>query len=130
MSAQPHIPREDTRQTQWNFLRRPRFLCFFACAASVPSAGAQYASHPAAYTGGSNHRPIALHQLVVVPPGGEALIPLRGYDLDGNPLKATVKALPAGDAGSLFQLSKVRAKYLDPPRNTRSTVPLHQPLLA
>jgi hypothetical protein len=52
------------------------------------------------------HRPIALHQLVVVPPSGDEVVALRGYDADGDSLKATVKSLPA--TGMVHQLSKVK----------------------
>ncbi|CAM9964137.1 unnamed protein product, partial [Discosporangium mesarthrocarpum] len=53
--------------------------------------------------------PLALHQVVVVPVGGEAVIRLRGYDLDGDELVATITSLPA--SGSLYQLSQVFSAY-------------------
>lgn len=66
-------------------------------------ASAQHADYGASGT----HRPVALHQLVVVPPAGEAVVALRGYDVDGDPMKATVVSLPEG-SGVVYQLSKVR----------------------
>jgi hypothetical protein len=66
------------------------------------SASAQHANYGATGT----HRPIALHQLVVVPPAGDAVVALRGYDVDGDPMKATVVSLPE-DGGMVYQLSKV-----------------------
>jgi hypothetical protein len=62
------------------------------------------------YGQSDGHRPIALHQLVVVPPSGDQLVPLRGYDADGDKLKATVKSLPGG-TGTVHQLSKVFSDY-------------------
>ncbi|CAM9619930.1 unnamed protein product, partial [Choristocarpus tenellus] len=53
--------------------------------------------------------PLALHQVVVVPPGGEAVIRLPGYDLDGDELEATITSLPS--SGGLYQLSKVFSQY-------------------
>lgn len=48
--------------------------------------------------------PLALHQLVVVSPGGEAVIRLAGYDLDGDGLVATITSLPG--SGTLHQASR------------------------
>jgi len=67
---------------------------------------AQHADYGPGPQGTGGHRPIALHQLVVVPAGGDAVVALRGYDLDGDKLKATVKSLPG--PGVVYQLSKVR----------------------
>lgn len=53
--------------------------------------------------------PLAPHQLVVVPAGGDAVIRLAGFDLDGDELSATVASLPGG--GSLKQLSAVFSDY-------------------
>jgi len=64
----------------------------------------------AEYTKPDSHAPLAPHQLVVVPPGGDALITLSGYDLDGDMLRATVTQLPSSRAG-LYQLSKVFSDY-------------------
>jgi len=67
-------------------------------------------AQPGAHRTPSGHSPIALHQLVVVPPGSDALVPLRGYDLDGDKMKATIKSLPEG-FGVVHQLSKVFSDY-------------------
>lgn len=48
--------------------------------------------------------PLALHQVVVVPPGEEAVIRLPGYDLDGDDLVATISSLPS--SGTLHQVQK------------------------
>lgn len=77
-----------------------------AVLATAPLAQAQYAP----YTNTGVHPPIALHQLVIVPAGGDAVVPLRGYDKDGDPLKATVQSLPGG-TGAVYQLSKVYSDY-------------------
>lgn len=68
------------------------------------STSAQYSN----YGHSDGHRPIALHQLIIVQPGGDEVISLRGYDNDGDKLKATVKSLPA--TGVVHQLSKVLKK--------------------
>lgn len=47
--------------------------------------------------------PLALHQVVVVSPGKEAVIRLRGYDLDGDDLVATITSTPS--SGALHQVS-------------------------
>lgn len=49
--------------------------------------------------------PLAPHQLVVVDAGGDAVVTLKGYDLDGDALLAKVKTVAA--SGSTYQLSKV-----------------------
>lgn len=53
--------------------------------------------------------PLAPHQLVVVQPGGDAVVRLGGYDLDGDALTATVSGLPV--SGTLKQLSAVFSDY-------------------
>ncbi|CAM9590523.1 unnamed protein product [Ectocarpus sp. 4 AP-2014] len=53
--------------------------------------------------------PLALHQVISVSPGGEAVIRLSGYDLDGDDLVATISSLP--ESGTLHQLSKVYSEY-------------------
>ncbi|CAN0035443.1 unnamed protein product, partial [Pylaiella littoralis] len=45
--------------------------------------------------------PLALHQVVSVSAGGEVVIRLRGYDLDGDDLVATVSSVP--ESGTLHQ---------------------------
>lgn len=55
----------------------------------------------------SNQKPLALHQLVIVAPGGDAVVSLRGYDRDGDQTKANVVSLPRSDFGTVHQLSKV-----------------------
>lgn len=45
--------------------------------------------------------PLALHQVVPVSAGGEVVIRLMGYDLDGDDLVATITAVP--DSGTLHQ---------------------------
>ena len=85
--------------------RGARSSRLFQVVALTCTAGTALGQH-ADFGGVGGHRPIALHQLVVVPPAGDAVIPLRGYDLDGDNLKATVKTLPE-NPGSVYQLSKV-----------------------
>ena len=53
--------------------------------------------------------PIAKHVTVVVNPGEEAVVDLRGYDTDGDALAAEVASLPS--SGTLSQLSKVFSKF-------------------
>ncbi|CAM9769139.1 unnamed protein product, partial [Phaeothamnion confervicola] len=53
--------------------------------------------------------PLALHQLVVVEPGGSVVIPLAGLDYDGDALSATITQIPT--AGALLQLSKVFSDF-------------------
>lgn len=53
--------------------------------------------------------PLAPHQLVVVEAGGDVVITLKGYDLDGDALVAKLDALSA--SGNLYQLSKVFSDY-------------------
>lgn len=89
------------------------------CLLHPHGAGAQFAE----YGLKDAHGPVALHQLVVVPPGGDAIVTLRGYDLDGDPLKATVRALPSSSGGggggssafsgggTVTQLSQVYSEY-------------------
>lgn len=61
--------------------------------------------------------PIALHDLVVVEPMGDAVIRLKGYDLDGDKLKYHITMPP--DSGKLTQLSQVFSKYgYDPKAGT------------
>lgn len=47
--------------------------------------------------------PLALHQVISVSAGGEVVIRLTGYDLDGDDLVATVLSVPA--SGTLHQAS-------------------------
>ena len=47
--------------------------------------------------------PLALHQVVAVSPGGQQVIRLPGYDLDGDELVATITSLPG--SGTLHQVS-------------------------
>eukprot|EP00617_Octactis_speculum_P027100 CAMPEP_0185751194 /NCGR_PEP_ID=MMETSP1174-20130828/9954_1 /TAXON_ID=35687 /ORGANISM="Dictyocha speculum, Strain CCMP1381" /LENGTH=325 /DNA_ID=CAMNT_0028428057 /DNA_START=48 /DNA_END=1024 /DNA_ORIENTATION=- len=54
--------------------------------------------------------PIAPHQLVMVDSSGEFVIAMRGYDLDGDSLVASLKTLP-GSPSLLYQLSKVFSDY-------------------
>lgn len=59
--------------------------------------------------------PIAKHVTVIVNPGEEAIVNLRGYDTDGDPLTATIASLPG--SGTLNQLSKVFSTHgYDPKR--------------
>jgi len=53
--------------------------------------------------------PLAPHQLVVVEAGGDAVVTLKGYDLDGDALLAKLKTVAA--SGSTYQLSKVFSDY-------------------
>ena len=46
--------------------------------------------------------PLALHQVVSVAAGGEVVIRLMGYDLDGDDLVATISSVP--DSGTLHQV--------------------------
>jgi len=79
-----------------------RFLALSVC---FPISSGQFAG----YSQTPQHKPLALHQLIVVEPGGAAVIALRGYDLDGDALKAEVTFFP--DTGSVHQLSKVFSDY-------------------
>lgn len=53
--------------------------------------------------------PISFHDIVVVEPSGEAVIRLKGYDLDGDNLKYHITSPPG--SGKLTQLSQVYSKY-------------------
>lgn len=53
--------------------------------------------------------PISFHDIVVVEPSGEAVIRLKGYDLDGDNLKYHITSPPA--SGKLTQLSQVYSNY-------------------
>lgn len=53
--------------------------------------------------------PIALHQLVTVEAGQDAVIRLRSYDTSGSVLKYEIRSLP--ETGSLYQLSQVYSEY-------------------
>lgn len=53
--------------------------------------------------------PISYHDIVVVEPGGDAVVRLKGYDLDGDKLKYHVTSSPA--SGKLTQLSQVFSNY-------------------
>jgi len=74
--------------------------------AGLPSIDGQEAQ----YLKPDGHNPLAPHQLVVVPRGGNALVTLQGYDLDGDKLRASVTKLPASGA-TLYQLSRVFSDY-------------------
>mmetsp|Transcript_33434 Transcript_33434/g.48406 ORF Transcript_33434/g.48406 Transcript_33434/m.48406 type:complete len:391 (-) Transcript_33434:55-1227(-) len=67
--------------------------------------------------------PLALNNLIEVKLGTNAVISLRGYDLDGDETTATITSLPS--SGSLYQLSDVYNKYgYDPKEGTLiSSVP-------
>ena len=54
--------------------------------------------------------PIAPHLLIVVESGAEAVVSLKGYDLDGDTLVASVDTISLGN-GKLYQLSKVYSSY-------------------
>jgi hypothetical protein len=54
--------------------------------------------------------PIAMHQLVIVEPGGNAVVRLTSYDMSGNVLNYTLAALPTSGA-KIFQLSQVFSTY-------------------
>lgn len=56
-----------------------------------------------------NNVPISFHDIVVVEPSGEAVIRLKGYDLDGDKLKYHVTSPP--NSGKLTQLSQVFSNY-------------------
>ena len=65
--------------------------------------------------------PIAKHVTVVVNPGEEAVVDLRGYDTDGDPLSATITSLPS--SGALHQLSKVYSTHgYDPKKGKAAAV--------
>jgi len=53
--------------------------------------------------------PLALHQLIEVKVGGEEVISLSGYDLNGDETFATIHSLPT--TGKLYQLSYVYNKH-------------------
>ncbi|CAN0198904.1 unnamed protein product, partial [Scytosiphon promiscuus] len=59
--------------------------------------------------------PLALHQVVSVSAGGEVVIRLTGYDLDGDELVATISSLPTSgtlhQASCRYGLSKVYSDY-------------------
>lgn len=58
---------------------------------------------------GKNNVPISFHEIVVVEPSGDAVIRLKGYDLDGDKLKYHITSPP--DSGKLTQLSQVYSNY-------------------
>ncbi|KAJ8602070.1 hypothetical protein CTAYLR_001603 [Chrysophaeum taylorii] len=64
--------------------------------------------------------PIARHQTVVVEVGRDAVITLRGYDTDGDVLRAQVVSLP--ESGTLSQLSSVFSKYAYEPKRGKAVV--------
>jgi len=53
--------------------------------------------------------PVSFHDIVVVEPSGEAVIRLKGYDLDGDKLKYHITSSP--NSGKLTQLSQVYSNY-------------------
>ncbi|DAZ99053.1 TPA: hypothetical protein N0F65_010939 [Lagenidium giganteum] len=68
--------------------------------------------------------PIARHLVYHVPAGQEAVIALKGFNLDGRPLQATITQLPLN--GQVYQLSQVYSLYgYDPKKDTNpiTTVP-------
>ena len=79
----------------------------------------------AGYSQTQEHAPIALHQLVIVEPGQDAVVALRGYDLDGDALKATVTYLPT--SGMVHQLSNVGLFCVSPARTYTPTRRSSQP---
>lgn len=60
--------------------------------------------------GASAAPPVARHVTQVVAPGADAVVTLRGYDVDGEALAADVVSLPEAP-GALSQLSKVFSKF-------------------
>lgn len=58
--------------------------------------------------------PIAKHITAVVEPGADAVVTLRGYDVDGDVLSARLASVPA--SGTLSQLSKVFSRYAYDPK--------------
>mmetsp|Transcript_29089 Transcript_29089/g.34301 ORF Transcript_29089/g.34301 Transcript_29089/m.34301 type:complete len:410 (-) Transcript_29089:208-1437(-) len=102
MSNSSHLSKRSARDTfsYRHFIRRASVVLL------AQSASAQFSN----YGNSDGHRPIALHQLIPVSPGGDELVALRGYDADGDNLKATVKSLPGG-SGSVHQLSKVYSDF-------------------
>lgn len=66
----------------------------------------------------ANEAPIARHVTVVVPAGEDAVITLRGYDLDGEALTARVASTP--ETGALTQLSKVFSTYAYEPKKGKT----------
>lgn len=56
-----------------------------------------------------NAVPLTFHDIVVVEPSGDAVIRLKGYDLDGDKLKYFITSPPA--SGKLNQLSHVFSNY-------------------
>mmetsp|Transcript_32075 Transcript_32075/g.47181 ORF Transcript_32075/g.47181 Transcript_32075/m.47181 type:complete len:374 (+) Transcript_32075:214-1335(+) len=57
----------------------------------------------------ANLAPLALHQLYEVSSGGELVLALHGYDLNGDKTLATITKLPT--SGKLYQLSYVYNKH-------------------
>lgn len=53
--------------------------------------------------------PIALHQLVTIQAGQDAVIRLKSYDTSGSTLQYEIRSLP--ETGSLYQLSQVYSEY-------------------
>lgn len=53
--------------------------------------------------------PIAQHYAVTADGSGEVIIPLIGYDVDGDATTARIESLPA--VGQLYQLSQVFSDY-------------------
>lgn len=59
--------------------------------------------------------PVARHMSVIVKKGEEVVIPLAGYDSDGDALTARIISVP--DSGDIYQLSQVFSDYgYDPKR--------------
>jgi len=53
--------------------------------------------------------PLSIHDLVAVESAGDAVIRLKGYDLDGDKLSYSILSGPT--SGKLFQLSQVYSKH-------------------
>lgn len=97
--GETHSRRRDTSSVGRRMLRTSVLFLL------AQSTTAQKYTNGATYGESDGHRPIALHQLVVVPASGDEVVALRGYDNDGDKLKATVTSLPG--TGVVHQLSKV-----------------------
>jgi hypothetical protein len=104
LKMEPHLPVNISRKGSAD-PRRLVIWASFATAMLVPRVSAQNTMHRRMES--RMQAPIALHQLVVVAPGGDSLVPLRGYDVNGDKMVATVQTLPAGDSGIIYQLSQV-----------------------
>jgi protein involved in polysaccharide export with SLBB domain len=56
-----------------------------------------------------SNRPVARNLVYHVAPGDEVIVTLKGWNYDGQALKATITSLPQN--GEIYQLSQVFSDY-------------------